>query len=149
MADIDTLVPTTSKFLTKEDVGELGKNLTIKTFSQAEVKGDSGTEVKAVIEWQEQEYKPMVLNKENATRLKAIFKTSNTDEMIGGMVNVYNDQFVTFAGRQTGGVRLRPPQHAQHAQQQAQQQPQQRPATHQDSGWQPTPPPEAYENEPY
>lgn len=150
--DIDKLVPTNSKFLTKDDVGEAGKNLTISRFDQTEIKTDDGNEVKAVIHWRE-DFKPLVLNKENATRLKMIFQTSDTDRMLGGVVNVYNDVFVQFAGKQTGGVRIRPPGHAQAQQQMQQQQPQgyaqAHAQLHQPSqDWQPTPPVDAYRDEP-
>lgn len=148
--DIDKLVPTNSKFLTKDDVGEEGKNLTIAGFDQTEIKSDNGTETKAIVHWREN-FKPMVLNKENATRLKMIFKTSNTDQMIGGVVNVHNDPFIQFGGRQTGGVRIRPTAHAAqrtpttHAQATAQLH---QPSQSQNPDWQPTPPAEAYGDEP-
>jgi hypothetical protein len=124
MPNLDDMVPTKSRFLTKEEVGEQGKNLTIRAFSQAELDKDGQKESRYVIEWIE-DFKPMVLNKENASRLKMIFKTSDSDALIGKMVNVYNDPFVSFGGEIKGGIRLRPPAHAAA---QAQMAPRQQPA---------------------
>lgn len=137
--DIDSLVPSKSSFLSKDDVGTEGRNLTIAAFSQHEVKSDNTSEMKWTVEWRE-DYKPMVLNKENTSRLKMIFKTSDTDQMIGKAVNVYNDEFVTFAGKVTGGIRLRPASNGAPQQQQA------RPSQ-QAEPWGPTPPVDAYKDE--
>lgn len=104
---IDEMTPSKSKFLTKEDVGEAGKNLTIHSFEQQEVGTENEKETKYVIVWQQADYKPMVLNKENGNRLKLIAKTDDTDLMIGQTVNVYNDPFVAFGGKTVGGIRIR------------------------------------------
>jgi hypothetical protein len=141
--NIDSMVPTKSSFLTKDDVGEQGRNLTIKGFVQKEIKNDNESEMRYVIEWIEPDFKPMVLNKENASRLKMIFKVADTDAMIGRPVNVYNDAFVTFAGKVTGGIRLRPATNV------APQAPRPRqaapPPAAADEPWQPTAPPESYQ----
>lgn len=104
---IDDMTPTKSNFLTKEDVGEAGKNLTIGGFEQKEVGTESEKEMKYVIVWQQADYKPMVLNKENGNRIKMIAKTDDTDAMIGLTVNVYSDPFVSFGGKTVGGIRIR------------------------------------------
>jgi hypothetical protein len=152
MPNIDDLVPSKSNFLTKEDVGEAGVNLTIKSFSQQEVGMEGAAkELKAIIEWQQADYKPMVLNKENASRLKMICKTADTDAMIGRTVNVYCDPYVKFGNEMKGGIRIRPVEHAQYQAQQpqrpqrvAQQPPQQRQQPKSEPAWQDTPPVEAY-----
>lgn len=108
MPKIDDLVPTKSNFLTKDDVGEAGKNLTIASFEQAEVGSQNEKELKYVVLWQQADYKPMVLNKENANRLKVICRTDDTDQMIGKTINVYNDPMVSYGGKITGGIRVRP-----------------------------------------
>lgn len=139
--DIDLMVPKKSNFLTKEDVGEAGKNLTIRGFSQQEIGRDNEKETRYVIEWQQADFKPMVLNKENATRLKMICKTSDTTQMVGKTVNVYSDPFVAFGGEIKGGIRIRPV-----ATTQPQQAPMQRQAAPQrdDGMGPPSPPIEAY-----
>lgn len=115
MPSIDSLVKNTSKFLTKEDCGEAGRNLTIFRFAQQQVGKDGEQEMKYTIEWQERDVKPMVLNKENATRLKMIAKSDDTDQMTGIVVNVYSDPFVQYGGKAVGGLRIRPPAHAEYA----------------------------------
>lgn len=105
---IDDLVPTKSSFLTKEDCGVAGKNLTIGAFEQKEVGSENEKETKYCIIFQQADYKPMVLNKENANRLKVIFKTDDIEAMIGGTINVYNDEMVSFGGKIVGGIRIRP-----------------------------------------
>ena len=105
---IDEMVPTKSSFLTKDDVGEAGKNLTIAKFETQEVGVENDKEMKYVIVWQQADFKPMVLNKQNASRLKIIFKSDDTDAMIGGTVNVFCDPFVEFGGKIVGGLRIRP-----------------------------------------
>lgn len=151
--NIDEMVPTKSRFLTKEDVGEQGKNLTIKQFTPTEVGQEK--EARYVIEWHEADFKPMVLNKENSSRLKMIFKTADTNQMCGMKVNVYNDPFVSFGGEVVGGIRLRPvPATAAQSLQPPQQRPpqQRRPAAPppQDDGMgPPNPPLDAYTDNPY
>lgn len=110
---IDDLVPTKSSFLTKEDCGVAGKNLTIGAFEQKEVGSENEKETKYCIIFQQADYKPMVLNKENANRLKVIFKTDDIEAMIGGTINVYNDEMVSFGGKIVGGIRIRPAASAQ------------------------------------
>lgn len=142
---IDDMTPTKSSFLKQEDVGEAGKNLTIGSFEQKEVGTENEKEMKYVIVWQQADWKPMVLNKENGNRLKLIAMTDDTDAMIGLTINVFADPFVSFGGKTTGGLRIRaaslPPK---------QQRPAQKPATRQaqvpaDMGPE-SPPLEAYED---
>ena len=137
---IDDMVPSKSNFLTKEDVGEEGVNLTIAKFKQEEVGFENDKELKFCIYWVDPNFKPMVLNKENATRLKMICKTDDTDQMIGKTVNVYNDPFVKFGKELKGGIRIRPVQHAEYAAQN----PRPAPAAPEPGMGQPTPPIEAY-----
>lgn len=107
---IDDMTPTQSQFLKKEDVGEAGVNLTIKGFEQTMVGQGDDAETKWVIVWTNPDYKPMVLNKENGSRLKMVCKSDDTDQMIGRTVNAYNDPYVAFGGKVVGGIRLRAPQ---------------------------------------
>ena len=146
--NIDEMVPSKSHFLTKEDVGEAGKNLTIKGFTMKEVGFENDKEMKYVIEWMDTNYKPMVLNKENASRLKFILQTSETTSMVGRTVNVYNDRFVKFGNEMKGGLRIRPIEHA--AAQTARpstQRPSSAPVRDEDPPWQDSPPLDAYSDE--
>lgn len=105
---IDDLVPSKSNFLKKEDVSEAGKNLTIASFANMEVGMDGSKETKFCIVWQQQDYKPMIVNRENANRLKVIFKTDDVTKMVGKTICVYSDPMVGFGGKIVGGLRLRP-----------------------------------------
>lgn len=149
MPSIDSLVPSKSNYLKKEDVGTGGRNLTIASFDQEEIGQDGEKELKLIVRWQQQDYLPMVVNKENASRLKMTLKTDDTDQMIGKTVNVYHDEFVSFGGKQVGGLRIRPPAHAAAQQQLRSPAPQQRraaPPQQEDMGPE-SPPIEAYGNE--
>lgn len=136
MSNIDELVPSQSKYLTKNDVGEQGMNLRITGFERQSIKGDNGDEEKAVIVFAGN-VKPMVLNKTNAARLKHIFGSGNTDNMVGKTVNVFNDPMIEFGGRIVGGLRIRAPQGQATAQ----------PRSHTEGPRQPTPPAEAYDSD--
>lgn len=143
--NIDDLAPSKSNFLKKEDVGVDGVDLVIKRFYQDEIKNaeTGGLDLKYCIEWTDGNYKPMVLNKENVSRLKMALKTSDTDEMLGKLVNVYHDEFVAFGGKTVGGIRIRPIQRS--SKPAAAPRPQQRRVS--DDNGPPTPPPEAYDDD--
>ncbi len=105
--DLDELVPSESKYLKKEDVGEQGRNLTIRGFDRAELDSDSGKQIKAIVLWEE-DAKPLVLNVGNKERLKAICGATTTEAVTGKVINVYNDPMVSFGTKVTGGIRIRP-----------------------------------------
>ena len=107
MPNIDSMIPTKSNFLKKEDVGEEGVDLIIKGFDYQEVGQGEEKENKLVVTWTNPNYKRMVVNKENGSRLKMSLKTDDTDQMIGRAVNVYADPFVAFGGKTVGGLRIR------------------------------------------
>ena len=96
-------VPTESKYLKKEDVGEAGQNLTIDRLAREDL-GDDG--YKTVIHFKEN-VKPMVLNVTNRNRLQKIFGDS-VASCLHQQVNVYEDPMVDFGGKVVGGIRLRP-----------------------------------------
>lgn len=58
-------------------------------------------------------YKPMLANRTNLRILSALFGP-HTQAWLGKVVNVYNDPTVSYGGRITGGVRVRPAQAAAH-----------------------------------
>ena len=105
----DELVPTNSKYLTKDDVGEDGVNLTIAGFKRENLEGDHGDEEKTIMGFVEEGYKPMVLNKTNSQLIPLLTGAENPGEAKGKQVNVFNDITISFGGRITGGIRLRKP----------------------------------------
>ena len=55
----------------------------------------------------------MVLNKTNMARLKHIFPEAKmTSDLIGKVINVFNDPMIEFQGRIVGGLRIRQAQAA-------------------------------------
>ena len=104
--DLDELVPSTSKYLAKEDVGIAGENLTIAGFTRETVGRGADADERAIIRWKE-DFKPMVLNKTNKNRIKRILDATSSEQVIGKTVNVYNDPEVEYGGEVTGGLRIR------------------------------------------
>jgi len=104
--DLDSAVPKESKYLQKDDVGEAGQDLTIAQLTRENV-SPQGEELKTVIHWTDNRYKPLILNQTNKNRLKALTKGSKIADIIGVTVNVYNDPMVEFGGNITGGLRIR------------------------------------------
>jgi len=102
----DELVPTESKYLKKEDVGEDGMVLTIKGFTRQSLETDSGEEEKTIMHFVE-DVKPMVLNRTNAQLLQVITGAKTAGEAKGKKVVAYNDITISFGGRVTGGIRLK------------------------------------------
>jgi hypothetical protein len=107
----DELVPTDSKYLKKDDVGEEGVNLTIAGFKRETLKGDNGDEEKTIMGFVESEdYKPMVLNKTNSQLIPIVTGAATPGEARGKKVNVFNDPTISFGAKITGGLRIRKPQ---------------------------------------
>ena len=104
---LDELVPTDSKYLTKEDVGENGLDLTIAGFKRVVVGEGENADERAIMGFTGEGIKPMVLNKTNMRRLKVILKAETTEECKGKVVNVFNDPLIEFGGKIVGGIRIR------------------------------------------
>ena len=105
---LDQAVPTESKFLKKDDVpSPQGADLTIEALGSAEMDDDGSKVNKVVIHWTNKQYKPMVLNKTNKELLKHFTGAETVGQLIGVVVNVYNDPTVSFGGKMTGGLRIR------------------------------------------
>lgn len=102
----DQLVPSDSKYLRKDDVGEDGVILTIKGFTREAVKGDDGDEDKVVMHFEE-EVRPMILNKTNSQLLASITGAKVAGDAKGKKLVVFNDPSVSFGGKITGGLRLK------------------------------------------
>lgn len=105
--DFDQLVPKTSKYLSKEDVGEDGMILTIAGFKLETINTDDGAEDKVILYFQEQDVKPMVVNRTNAQLLKQITGAQTAGAARGQQIVVYNDPSIQFAGKITGGIRVK------------------------------------------
>ncbi len=105
-----------SKFLTKEDVTP-DVLVTVATCIEQNVAMESQpVEMKYTLTFQELE-KPLVLNFTNASLMAGITGREDTEDWIGAKVVLYNDPTIMFAGKMTGGIRVRAPQ--QSGQQQA------------------------------
>lgn len=95
-----------SKFLTKTDV-EPDAVVTILSCTQMNVALESmAPEMKWCLKFKELP-KPMVLNLTNGQLIEAITGSDNSDDWIGEKVVLYNDKTVSFAGKLTGGIRIR------------------------------------------
>jgi hypothetical protein len=99
---LDDLVPSSSKYLAKADVGEEGRVLTIAGFQRTEIDGEK----KMCLVWAEEDVKPMVLNKVNTQRLKVATGEDTTEGVKGKKVLVFEDPMVEFSGKVVGGLRL-------------------------------------------
>lgn len=102
----DQLVPSKSKYLTKDDVGEDGLILTVKGFRMETLESDDGNEDKMVLHFME-DVKPMVLNRTNAQLISIATGAKVAGDAKGKQVVVYNDPTVSFGGKITGGLRIK------------------------------------------
>jgi len=102
----DQLVPTNSKYLKKEDVGDDGVILTIKGFEYEMVEGDNGDEKKLIMYFEEN-YNPMVVNRTNAQLIAVATGATKSGEAKGKEIVVYNDPTISFGGKVTGGIRIK------------------------------------------
>jgi hypothetical protein len=102
----DQLVPSNSKYLTKDDVGEDGLILTIKGFKTETLKHDEGEEDKIVMYFNEN-VKPMVLNRTNSQLVGVATGARSAGEARGKQIVVYNDPTVSYGGKITGGLRIK------------------------------------------
>jgi hypothetical protein len=95
-----------SKFLTKHDV-EPPILVTIKSYESLNVAMESQSEeVKWCLNFNEVD-KPLVLNMTNGQLISAIIGSGDFDHWIGKEIVLYNDRTVMFAGKLTGGIRVR------------------------------------------
>ena len=95
-----------SKFLTKHDV-EPPILVTIKSYETLNVAMESqAEEVKWCLNFNEVD-KPLVLNMTNGQLISAITGSGDFDNWIGKQIVLFNDKTVMFAGKLTGGIRVR------------------------------------------
>lgn len=102
----DQLVRSKSKYLSKDDVGDAGKVLTIKGFKSETIDSDEGEETKIVMYFVEN-VKPMVLNRTNSQLIGAATGAKTAGDARGKKIRVYNDPMITFGGKVTGGLRIK------------------------------------------
>jgi len=100
------LVPSESKYLKKEDVGEDGLILTVKGFRIETLDSDGGQEDKVILHFME-DVKPMVLNRTNSQLIAIATGASKAGDARGKQIVVYNDPTVSYGGKITGGLRIR------------------------------------------
>lgn len=99
-----------SKFLTKNDV-EPDVLVTIKSYEEMNVAMESqAPEMKWTLRFEELD-KPLVLNSTNGQLIEAITGSGEFNDWIGTKVVLWNDKTVGFAGKITGGIRVRAIRH--------------------------------------
>lgn len=95
-----------SKFLTKHDV-EPPVVVTIISYEEMNVALESQVpEMKYTLHFKELD-KPLVLNLTNGMLIAAITGSEDLDHWIGKQIVLWNDKTVSFAGKITGGIRVR------------------------------------------
>jgi len=95
-----------SKFLKKDDVGE-GTVCVIAGISQENVaKEGADPEMKWVLHFTNLD-KPLVLNTTNLQLIAKFLESEETDNWEGKRIILYNDPSISFAGKLTGGIRVR------------------------------------------
>jgi hypothetical protein len=108
MASVNDLK--SSKFLKKEDVGE-GALVTIRKVTQENVaKEGAPEELKWCLHFDEFD-KPLVLNSTNGQIIGKVTGIEDEIEVgwVGKKIVLYDDPNVSFAGKITGGIRVRAP----------------------------------------
>jgi len=96
----------TSKFLTKHDV-DPPVLVTIVGCEKMNVAMETqAPEEKWTMTFKELD-KPLVLNPTNGQLIAAITGSEESDGWIGKQIMLYNDPTVSFAGKLTGGIRVR------------------------------------------
>lgn len=97
-----------SRFLTQHDVGEEGRIVTVQDVDQQNVAPENKPkELKWVMHFEEEEFKPLVLNRINTELAAKILKSDDTDHWKGKQLVAYCDPTISFGGQLKGGIRLR------------------------------------------
>jgi hypothetical protein len=103
---LDQAVPSTSKYLRKEDV-EPPLLVQIFNMTTDQVEGDTNAiENRAVLHFHG-DIKPMILNSTNRELLKAITGANTVGGLRNQQVILYNDPTIIYKGKLTGGIRIR------------------------------------------
>lgn len=104
MGNINDLVPSESRFLKKDDIGD-GLAVTIAGFKQVNAGTEKEPEEKGAVFFDGIK-KPLVLNATNRDLLILFLGTEDTDQMKGKAVKLWFDQTISFKGKITGGIRI-------------------------------------------
>lgn len=97
-----------SKFIKKDDV-ETPVLVTISKIEQQNVAMDNEPpDMKWTMYFSDYE-KPLVLNQTNITLASLALNSEDTDGWIGKNIVLFNDPTIMYAGKVTGGVRIRAP----------------------------------------
>lgn len=97
-----------SKFLKKDDV-VTPVLWTVQSCTQMNVAKDGAdAEMKWCLTFRESD-KPLVLNSTNIQLCQKVFESDDTDHWIGKRLVLYVDPNVSYAGKITGGIRVRKP----------------------------------------
>jgi len=112
MAKVSDMIP--SKYLKKDDVGR-GMLATITRIDQTDVSmADQPEELKWVMSIKESK-KGLVLNSTNIHSCATICQSDESADWVGKQIVLYDDPSITFAGKTTGGIRIRAPKLAAQA----------------------------------
>lgn len=83
--------------------------VTIKYVRNEEVQNPKGfREIKTIAYFQENDIKPMILNKTNMNTIAEIYGTPYVEEWQGRAIQIYYDKTVRFSKKTVGGLRIRP-----------------------------------------
>ncbi len=97
-----------SKYLKKEDVND-GVLATVANIKKINVAMENESpEYKFCMSFDEMD-KPLVLNTTNIQLCALAFESDDTDDWVGKKIVLYNDPNVSYAGKITGGIRVRKP----------------------------------------
>lgn len=105
MPRINEMLP--SKYLKKEDC-EPALLLTIRDVVREQVGMGDDLEDKWICYFEEKE-KGVVLNSTNMRLIEMVTGSDDSDDWIGKKIVLYNEPNVSFAGKLTGGIRVRAP----------------------------------------
>jgi hypothetical protein len=95
-----------SKFLTKDDVGN-GILVTIDHYELLDVSLENEPVKEKWCLYFKEADKPFVLNITNGNLIAAITGSEDFDDWVGKQIVLFNDVTVQFAGKVTGGIRVR------------------------------------------
>ena len=95
-----------SRFLTKDDAGS-GVIGTIKSYELADVSMESEPRRDRYVLYFHELDKGLVLNVTNGRLIEAITGNDDFDAWIGKKIILYNEPTIMFAGKLTGGIRVR------------------------------------------
>ena len=106
MTKVSEMIP--GKYLRKDDVGA-GVLVTIHSVSKVNVAVEGAEpEFKYAMSFLEID-QPLILNTTNIRLCEAICGSDDSDHWVGKKLVLYNDPNISFAGKITGGIRVRKP----------------------------------------